>query len=116
MPKVALADTLMDWDLLIRAARKKVDAQPELAAVLDQLEEKLARVKALDVERQALEARRQEAKQELNRARDEGKDLASRARSFLKGVMKPSDERLLEFRVRPRRPYGRRKPKPDANG
>lgn len=116
MPKVALADTLMDWDVLIRAARKKVDARPELAAILDQLEERLARVKALDVERQALEARRLQAKQELNQARDEGKDLASRARSLLKSVMKASDERLLEFRVRPRRPYGKRKPRPDPNG
>ena len=114
MPKVALADTLVDWDVLIRAARKKVDEQPELAAILDQLEERMGRVKALDVERQALEARRLQARQDLNRARDEGKDLASRARALLKGVMDASDERLLEFRVRPRRPYGKRKPRPAA--
>lgn len=116
MPKVALADTLMDWDILIRAAREKVGAQPELAAVLDQLEERMERVKALDVERQALEARRRQLKLDLDRTRDEGKDLASRARSLLKSVIPPSDERLLEYRVRPRRAYGKRKPKPDENG
>lgn len=116
MPKVALADTLVDWDVLIRAARKKVDEQPELAALLGQLEERMGRVKALDVERQALEARRRQVQQDLDMSRREGNDLASRARSLLKSVMDASDERLLEFRVRPRRPYGKRKPKPAANG
>jgi hypothetical protein len=116
MPKVALADLLVDWDVLIRAARKKMDGQPEIVAVLDQLEERMERVKALDVERQALEARRRQVQQDLDLARHEGNDLASRARAFLKSVMDASDERLLEFRVRPRRPYGKRKPKPDANG
>jgi hypothetical protein len=116
MPKAALADTLMDWDILIRAARKKMDGQPEIAAVLDQLEERMERVKALDVERQALEARRRQLKLDLDMARDEGKDFASRARNLLKGVMSPSDERLQEFRVRPRRPYGKRKPKPAVDG
>ena len=116
MPKVALADTLLDWDVLIRAARQKMDGQPEISAVLDQLEERLQRLRALDVERQALEARRRQVQKDLDAARHEGNDLASRARSFLKSRMGAGDERLLEFRVRPRRPYGKRKPKPDANG
>jgi chromosome segregation ATPase len=114
MPKVALADTLVDWDLLIRTARKKADSQPELAALLDQLEERLGRVRALDVERLALKAKLLQATQDLKQARDEGKSFALRARSLLKAMLGLSHEGLLEFRVRPRRPYGKRKPKPDA--
>lgn len=116
MPKVALADTLVDWEMLIRAARQKMDGQPQITAILDQLEERLARLKALDAERQALEARRRQVQKELDLARQEGNDFASRARSFLKSMMGANNERLLEYRVRPRRPYGKRKPKPDANG
>lgn len=113
MPKVALADTLVDWDLLIRSARKKANGQPELAAILDQLEEKLDRVRALDVERLALQAKLLQATQDLRTAREEGKGLAMRARDHLKGMM-GMHEGLLEFRIRPRRPYGKRKPKPAA--
>lgn len=33
MPKVALADTFVDWDILIRAARGKVAERPNSGAV-----------------------------------------------------------------------------------
>jgi hypothetical protein len=109
MPKVAVADTLVDWDLLIRAARQKAEGNAELAAVLDQLEERLIRAKELDAERRALEARRLKATHDFNQARNEGRELASRARSVLKSMLGLDHEGLREFRILPRRPYGKRK-------
>ena len=109
MPKVALADTLVDWDLLIASARKRVAKHPEIMPVLEALERLRDRSKALEAERQSLQARRQVATQELREAREEGKDVAIRLRSMLKSALGTQNEALVEFNVRPRRPYGPRK-------
>ncbi len=109
MPKVALADTLVDWDSLIAAARRRVAKHPEITPVLEELERVRDRSKALRAERQSLQARRQAATQELQQAREEGKDFAIRLRAILKSVLGTQNEALVEFNVRPRRPYGPRK-------
>jgi len=109
MPKVALADTLVDWDSLIAAARRRVAKHPEIMPVLEVLESLRDRSKALRAECQSLQARRQAATQELNQAREEGQESARRLRSILKSALGTQNEALVEFNVRPRRPYGPRK-------
>jgi seryl-tRNA synthetase len=109
MPKVALADTLVEWDSLIAAARRRVAKHPEIVPVLEALESLRDRSKALKAERESLQARRQVATQELKQAREEGKDFAIRLRSALKSALGTQNEALVEFNVRPRRPYGPRK-------
>ena len=109
MPKVALADTLVDWDSLIAAARRRVAKHPEITPILEALEALRDRSKALEAERQSLQARRQVATQELRQAREEGKDVAIRLRAMMKYLLGTRNEGLVEFNVRPRRPYGPRK-------
>ena len=109
MPKLALADTLSDWDLLIEAARRRVAQHSEIRPVLEALEAIRDRSKGLEQERLSLQARRQEATRELRRMKDEGKDYASRLRSGLKAALGTQTEALTEFNIRPRRRYGRRK-------
>ena len=109
MPKVALADTLVDWDSLIAAARRQVVKYPEIMPVLEAMERLRDRSKTLEAERQSLQARRQVATQELREAREEGKDVAIRLRAMMKYLLGTRNEGLVEFNIRPRRPYGRRK-------
>lgn len=109
MPKVALADTLSDWDLLLAAARKHLENKPDLKEVLEALQERLDRANKLESERQSLKARRQRATQDLRQVREEGKDLAIRVRSILKALLGSEDAGLTQFKIRPRRPYGPRK-------
>lgn len=109
MPKVALADTFIDWDQLIAAARRRVAKNPQIREVLEALERLRDRGKALDHERQSLQARHQRATQELREVKEEGKDLAMRLRAGLKSILGPRSEALVEFNIRPRRPYGPRK-------
>ena len=109
MPKVALADTLVDWDSLIAAARRRVEKYPEIAPVLEALETLRDRSKDLRAECQSLQARRQVATQELRQAREDGEESARRLRSILKSALGTQSEALVEFNVRPRRPYGPRK-------
>lgn len=115
MPKEALADTLADWQRLIGAARLHESRKPELKWMLDELQDRLDRAKALDCERASLQARKQKATQDLRHVREEGKDLASRTRSLLKATLGTQNERLTQFNIRPRRPYGRRKAKSDGD-
>lgn len=114
MPKEALAETLVDWAMLIGAARLHESRKPELKWMLDELQNRLDRAKALDCERQSLQARKQQATQDLRQVRDEGKDLASRTRNLLKATLGTQNEALMEFNIRPRRPYGKRKAKSEG--
>lgn len=109
MPKVALADTLSDWGLLLAAAREHLENKPELKEVLEALQERLDRANQLEAERESLQARRQKATQDLRQVKDEGKDYASRVRSILKSLLGTQNEGLTQFKIRPRRPYGPRK-------
>lgn len=109
MPKVALADTLADWDRIIEAARRRVAEHPQIRPILEELEGIRDLSKALEQERVSLQARRQEATQKLRQSKDEGKELARRLREVLKALLGSRNEALVEFNIRPRRPYGPRK-------
>lgn len=102
MPKVALAETLTDWDQLLRAAMPHGDVK-DLKLHLARLQTALDRVRELEALRKDLQARHQRATQELNEVRDAGKVAAIEVRSILKGIFGHSSERLVQFNMRPRR-------------
>ncbi len=102
MPKVAWAETTTDWDELLRAAEPFGEVK-ELKVHLAELRIALRRVQELQALRQELQARRQEATQEMDETRDAGKLVAIQIRSVLKGIFGPINERLVQFKIRPRR-------------
>lgn len=114
MPKVALADTFYDWENLLRAADQFRD-QKKLHVHLDKLQAALDRLHELEALREELNARRQQATQEMGEVKDAGKLAAIEVRSLLVSIFGHTSERLVQFNKRPIRKRGPRKkaaPKP----
>jgi len=106
MPKVALADTLFDWESLLVAATEKGAGVPGLEVHLAKLRAAIARGRELDALRQRLQAERQKATQDLAATRLDGDDLAIRIRELLVATFGPRAEELKQFGVQP---LGRRR-------
>ena len=107
MPKVALADLKLDWGQLLAAAepyREDKRLKDELAL----LRSAYGRLHELTALRDELQAKRQQATQEMGAVKDEGKVAAMRVRSMLRGILGTTNERLVQFGVAPRRPRRRR--------
>lgn len=118
MPKVALADTFHDWESLLRAAAELKD-QKGLHEHLDKLQAAYERLRELDAERASLQARHQQATQEMGEVKEAGKVAAVELRSVLKGILGHGNERLVQFNMRPIRKRGPRRkaatePKPSS--
>ncbi|MEA2693499.1 MAG: hypothetical protein QOJ16_2886 [Acidobacteriota bacterium] len=113
MPKVALADTLQEWEGLLAAAAEQGTGIPGLEERLAKLRAELERVRALDVLRQRLQADRQKATADLAAARDDGQELTRAIRGMLIAHFGTSWEGLVQFGVRPIR-SGRRSRKAAA--
>ncbi|HZF13846.1 MAG TPA: hypothetical protein VFE33_34060 [Thermoanaerobaculia bacterium] len=106
MPKVALADTLFDWESLLVAATEKGAGVPGLEVHLAKLRAAIAQGRELDALRQRLQAERQKATQDLAATRLDGDDLAIRIRELLVATFGPRAEELKQFGVQP---LGRRR-------
>jgi len=106
MPKVALADTLFDWESLLVAATEKGAGVPGLEVHLAKLRAAIAQGRELDALRQRLQAERQKATQDLAATRLDGDDLAIRIRELLVATFGPRAEELVQFGVQP---LGRRR-------
>lgn len=102
MRKEALAATLLAWTKLVLSGRARVAEVPTLEPLLDALEERLARAKALDLERARLQARQQRITRELRETRAQGDEIMTRVRSLLKGTFGRQSVRLVEHGMRPR--------------
>ena len=103
MPKVALTDTLGDWERLIRAAEGRAGEHPALRKYIDALRVDLENLHRLVALRDRLTGQRQETTQQLHAVRDEGKLAAICLRQQLKSELGPRNEGLTEFGVRPLR-------------
>lgn len=108
MPKVALADTFYDWEKLLRAAEEFRD-QKGMHEHLDKLQAAYQRLRSLEAERADLQARHQQATQEMGDVKDAGKLAAIEVRSVLKGILGHDNERLVQFGTRPIRKRGPRR-------
>jgi hypothetical protein len=109
MSKIALADTLEEWDSLFAA----FDSHPELQQpYFQELREALAATieltKRLAAEQESLEARRQAVTQQLRITRGQGQDLVVKIRGALKSFFGHRWEGLVQFRIRPIRRRSRR--------
>lgn len=103
MPKVALADSLLDWNGLISRADPLAEEGSDLHDLVAKLRAETKRVEDLDNLRTLLQAQRQQATQELNESRWRAKYLASRIRWELKGVYGETNRKLVQFGIKPRR-------------
>lgn len=102
MPKVALAKLITDWKQLLRAAAEHADKKG-LRAHLRKLEIAIQRFEKIEAKRAELQARLQQATQELGEVKEDGKLAAVEIRSILKGIFGHSSERLSQYNMRPRR-------------
>jgi hypothetical protein len=103
MPKVALPDTFSDFEGLINTASRYTAGHAPIVPPIGELRVLLGRMRAIETERKRLQAARQQATRELWAAREEGKRIASRLRSYFKSVHGADSPHLIEFGVRPRR-------------
>jgi hypothetical protein len=106
---MAHADIFLEWHEILMAfddfAEDLASAEPLRAA----LAESLARATELKARQEHYAALKQQATKELNEEIDTGRERARRVRSIVKGVMGTENERLVQFKVAPRRPHGPRK-------
>lgn len=102
MPKVALADSLMDWEKLIANASVHEADDPILAQNLAALRAVLARAKETAAYQVHLEAERQVATQALAQDKAQGKHLAMQVRHSLRAIYGATGPRLAAFGMKPR--------------
>jgi hypothetical protein len=114
MRKVSLAATLLAWAKLVLSGRNQVAEAPTIGPLLDALEERLARAKALDDERARLQAQQQRITRELRETREEGDALMVRVRDTLRATFGRQSVRLVELDMRPHPQRYRRAPKPET--
>jgi hypothetical protein len=113
MPKVALADSLVDWEKLIANASVHEADDPILAQNLEALRVVLERAKETAALRLRLEAESRAATQALAEDKTRGKDLASRVRHSLRAIYTARGPRLPAFGMKPRPiAKGQASPKP----
>jgi hypothetical protein len=103
MPKVALADTLLEWESLLAAVEEHGTGLPVLKEAAEELKAHLEQMKALVNLRVKLQADLQKATQDLDVSRDLGQQRTVRIRSLVKAAFGTSWEGLVQFGVRPRR-------------
>ena len=104
MPKVALADTLTDWDVLLANAGPLAEGDPQLALHLEKLRAVLGHTRDTADRRRHLEGQLRQATQDLEADKAAGKDLAFRIRAKLKAIHGPTSPRsspTASHRVRP---------------
>ncbi len=109
MPKVALADTLTDWDVLLANAGPLAEGDPQLALHLEKLRAVLGHTRDTADRRRHLEGQLRQATQDLEADKAAGKDLAFRIRAKLKAIHGPTSPTLLAYGITPR-PAGRHAP------
>ena len=104
MPKVALADTLREWDSLLAAVESLEEEMPALPRHVEQLREIAEEVRRIAALRRKLAAELQVATQELRERRQEGAYAVCSIRSLLKAHFGPRSVGLVLFGIRLRRP------------
>jgi len=103
------ADIALDWRGLIDATDKNPDLLPIVQGERDALEQFLETFGTLKATQDELTAMRQEVTQKLLATLAQGKEVAIRIRSVVRGKIGPRSERLAQFKVppirsRPRKP------------
>lgn len=109
MSKVALADTLKEWDSMLGALDNMEELdKPALQELRDELAAMYQAVRALAEEQAYLEGRRLAITQQLRITRRRGQDLTIKVKAAVKAELGHRNELLMRFGIRPVR--SRRKP------
>ncbi|HEY0555501.1 MAG TPA: hypothetical protein VGG20_14665 [Thermoanaerobaculia bacterium] len=102
MPKVAVAESLSDWEGLVTSASSASLDDSLLGEHLEELRALLKQAKKLHARRQRLEGERRATAKALAETTEQAKTVASRIRSKLKGVYGPNSSQLVRFGMKPR--------------
>jgi hypothetical protein len=102
MPKVAVAESLSDWEGLVTSAGSVPFDDALLSEQLAELRTLLDQAKELHVRRMALEGERRATARALEEITKRAKTIAGRIRSKLKGVYGPNSAQLIRFGIKPR--------------
>ncbi|HET9210630.1 MAG TPA: hypothetical protein VFR03_09540 [Thermoanaerobaculia bacterium] len=102
MPKVAIAESLSDWEGLLTSASGIPFDDALLSGELQELRTLLTRAKELHARRMQLEGERRAAARALEEITAQAKTMAGRIRSKLKGVYGPNSSQLIRFGIKPR--------------
>ncbi|MFL6259623.1 MAG: hypothetical protein ACJ76Y_07930 [Thermoanaerobaculia bacterium] len=104
MPKIALADTLHEWESLYRALGEDPALDtPALRSLRERLHLMLEATQELVAEQDSLQARRQAVTQQLGITRSMGDDLVIKVRAAITSVLGHANEALVRFGIRPTR-------------
>ena len=104
MPKLALADTLQEWESLCAGLGENPALNtPALRELREALRLMIEATRELVVEQESLQARRQAVTQQLRMTRGQGDDLVIKVRASITSVLGHSNEALVRFGIRPTR-------------
>ena len=98
-----------DWESLLRALRTTPYQISYIDSFRIELEQAVEKVRAVKARQIASQIACRQATRQLNVAMAEGKGMASRMRSYLKGRLGLSNEDLVRFGVTPIRKRGPRR-------
>ena len=102
MPKVAIAESLSDWEGLLTSASAVPLDDRVMREQLEELRTLLAQAKELHARRMQLEGERRAIAQALVEITAQAKTMASRIRSKLKGTYGANSSQLIRFGIKPR--------------
>jgi hypothetical protein len=104
MPKIALADTMQEWQSLFTGLGENPALDtPALRALREELRLMIEATWELAAEQSSLQGRRQAITQQLRMTRDQGDDLVIKIRASITSVLGHSNEALVRFGIRPTR-------------
>lgn len=112
MPKHSQDATFEEWERMIEAAREDEAELVGLESFRAALEHSHSQAVACRCLRETLAASAQEATRRLRESLAEGRDTASRLRSFVRGMFGRRSERLRRYGIRLRPLRLRRPPRP----
>src|SRR5918992_4649026 len=107
---------LNDWQQTLAAVDKTPEVQPAVEAERQALIQSVAEVDALLRRQQELIALKQRATQELQQARERGKEADIKLRSLVRGKLGHKNELLVHFKVAPKRKAKRKPEEEEPSG
>ena len=110
MPQIkSFADLIRDWEKLLSACQENSAALASVEPQRLALETLLTRGRDMKNRQDALVAQKQQATQELEALKEEGKEAARRLRGAVKSILGTRSELLVRFNMAPLRKRGPRK-------
>lgn len=104
------ADVIRDWQLLLDAVARSPEVQAEVEKERLRVAQWLTEVQGLKARQDEMKGLRQEVTQQLKVAVEQGKEAAILLRAIVKAKFGSKNERLVHFKMAPRRKRVRKGP------